>query len=426
MSDHWKSLADLLGAPSLNPSKRSSEPVAEKVQAEPVKEKPGHVEPQVAKADHPAAEPVEATKPRKRSSWEALANLFNIGSAPEPEEKLEPTTPDVSDSAQPILEPTARHAEVSLFKSTAPGQQNPALVDMFGEVTGKPHESWGKPRKMVDDLGWDEDEPVAKRAPEATVKPVRALDETAEIHDLDVTEGEPERRSRRRRRRGGRGRGEDLRANVDSRPEETSAEFRDSSWGKVVDEDTIDADEDDIPANLESEDDASTSEERRPRRRRRRRGRGRGADIAEGRAPIDDRLPIDDDVDSVNRQLLDTDDEEGPIDELFGDPTGSESLADVASDPRRRRRRKRNRGGKREESEEVRVGDLDADDADDDSEVSDADLAGEDEAGHRHRNIPTWEDSLAVLIEANIENHRRNEGRGGGPRGGGRNRGGRR
>jgi hypothetical protein len=439
MSDHWKSLADLLGSPSLTPSQKPSEPDVEKAQPEHIKESIRQPEPPAAAmaAAEPAA-PVEPAKPKKRSSWEALANLFNIGTAPVPTpEPIAPPPPTaIAPPPRPVSEPTTKQSELSLFKPSTPSQQNPALVDMFGEASSKPHESWGKPRRVVDDLGWDEEEPVAKKAESRSadnpVKPVRSLDETAEVEDLESVDGEPVRRSRRRRRRGGRSSRGDEALQSDTRPEETTAEFRESgSWGNVVSDDVVeidevvDIDEDDIPTVVDGDEEGSPIGERRPRRRRRRRGRGRGPESAEDRLPVDAEDADDDDVESVNRVLLNTDDEDGPVEDLFEGPADAESSAEPATDPRRRRRRKRNRGGKRLD-EPGQDREIEIDEAEDVSDSPDADLGDDEEGGHRHRNIPTWEDSLAVLIEANIENHRRNEGRGGGPRGGGRNRGGRR
>jgi hypothetical protein len=433
MSDHWKSLADLLGAPSLTPSRKPADPVAEEVNPEPTREQVAPPAPPVE-----AAPIVEPAKPKKRSSWEALANLFNIGSGPAPAPAPEPPPPPKPIAPPPPpappraaappprpVESSPKQSEISLFKPSAGTEQNPALVDMFGQASTKPHDSWGKPRKVVDDLGWDDEEPVTRTSKneDTPVKPTRSLDETAEVDDVEMVDGEPVRRSRRRRSRGGRGRGEVARSNEIARPEESSAELRETDkWGSVVGDDSSDSDEDDVVISEAGDNEGPDSEgpdgeERRPRRRRRRRGRGRGAESSETRQPTDDNV----DVESVNRDLLNTDDEDGPTDDLFEGPS-ADADAD-SSDPRRRRRRKRNRGGKPVD-DPSQAAELDVDDADD---LASAGRGGDDdegEDGQRHRNIPTWEDSLSTIIEANIENHRRNEGRGGGPRGGGQRGGG--
>ena len=46
-------------------------------------------------------------------------------------------------------------------------------------------------------------------------------------------------------------------------------------------------------------------------------------------------------------------------------------------------------------------------------------VEGERAAETKHRNIPTWSDAVQGMVDANIENHRRNENRGsrGRPRG---------
>ncbi len=193
MSDHWKSLADMLGAPSLSSTPKSSEPIANKpVPAEstsaqqPVEESVAPDEP-VVEAHAPVPEPA---KPKKRSSWEALASLFNIGSQPQPEPPAPvapppPPAPVASKPAPPAA-PTPQTPELSLFKPSAAVDKNPALTEMFGEASAKPHESWGKPRRMVNDVDWDEDD-SPRRADRDPIDPrsKRNVETTATFGEVD-------------------------------------------------------------------------------------------------------------------------------------------------------------------------------------------------------------------------------------------------
>lgn len=485
MSDHWKSLADLLGAPGLSSSPKteptqSSQPAAAPQAITPAQASAPAPEPPVPEvAPEPPTVTVEAepTKPKKRSSWEALASLFNIGggsSEPPAQAKAEPPPKPV-----PAPEPAAPAPELSLFKPAPAEQPNTALTEMFGETSSKPHESWGKPRRMVNDVDWEDEDPV-KPEPIPEVRSTKSLDfeEEADV-DSEASDEEPVRRSRRRRRRGRGGRTGDETRSGEVRSDETRSddvseeepiraeeprreggrreggrrddsrrgdsrrgegrrsprrdddpsreaaksrtEEPESRWGRLVGDD----EEDDLdlievePTSVEEvgEDDAAPAE-RRSRRRRRRRGRGRSS--SDPAVASDD---SSDDVEEVNRGLLGAEDETDSDDDVFGNPEVESDSSEASGDVKRRRRRKRGRGGKRTEEPRDDVAD---EPIDGEADGFDADLAGDEESGgNKHRNIPTWEDSLASIIEANIENHRRNEGRGGGGHrgGGGRPRG---
>ena len=121
--------------------------------------------------------------------------------------------------------------------------------------------------------------------------------------------------------------------------------------------------------------------------------------------PVENILPRDDFdlefVEPVDDELEDSDDEVRPTRSASG---------------------RRRRGGRKPVDSPARSLPEDEDAVEDEiDELSDDDEEGS-SAGPKHRNIPTWSDSLESIIQANTENHKRNEGRGG-PRGGGRSRG---
>ena len=233
-------------------------------------------------------------------------------------------------------------------------------------------------------------------------------------------------RRRRRRRRGGRDRAhfdgprsDDARDAADVRPERRA-----------------DADDffDDLEAGVERERGAYDDE---PSDRDRFDGRRGGSDLAD-EADLDDRR--DDDVDaedSTERGSANRD----------GDRERS-----TEEEPGRRRRRRRRRGRSRSDSDRP-ASDLsesagrpprehrDADDeldrprrthADEthddliDGDLVDGDADGGDgeEFHHAHKGIPTWDEAVGVIIQANLESRAKNPQGSGGSRGG-RGRGGR-
>lgn len=402
MSDHWKSLADLLGAPGLSSSNKSdlpsSNPTPAQTHSAPT--------PVVNPVEESAAEPEPPTiveqpvpKPRKRSSWEALANLFNISIDPEP--KAAPVQPEPPrEVPAPVSQPRAE-----LFKADEPPAKNNALTEMFGEVPSQPHEQWGKPRRVVDDLGWDDDDaPVSRHADSETpaIAP-RAFAPIDDDSDEELSgDEEPTRRSsRRRRRRRGRG-GRDEAAGSDELIEKAES-VSDSDFVVAWGDSSADDDSDLIVevSDSEASEDDELPEARTRRRRRRRGGRRRGTE-----GERSDEVGSDSEsAKSAQDPFSDID-----LDEPYDGDARDESDSKDGDEPRRRRRR-RTRSSGRTSSES---GDAESDVA---SDLDDGE--GVEAAADRHRNIPTWEDSLNSLIESNIENHRRNESRGGGPRGGG-------
>ncbi len=119
MSDHWNTLANLLGTPSIDPIQRKSD--SPSVKKEKPKEKqvntadsssgssygdePSPVEAVQAKAEPPAKpEPTS----RLRSSWDTVARLFGVASAPE-------ETPDKPAPAPETAKPSSFD---SLFSSS--------------------------------------------------------------------------------------------------------------------------------------------------------------------------------------------------------------------------------------------------------------------------------------------------------------------
>ncbi|MCA9194650.1 MAG: hypothetical protein KDB03_22920 [Planctomycetales bacterium] len=399
MSDHWKSLANLLGTPGIGePDNRTPSQAAQPEETGPASA--GSTPPtptptrEVSKPIAPPKEsalpkPEEATK-KKRTSWDNLAKLFNIrgvaDSATVPPPAVETEAPSIEAVAETVLH----------LHESAETTSNTVLDEMFGEAPRQAHDAWQSPRRMVDDLGWDDDDlpsssPVSSE--ESLDRGSSAIPE-APSDEVESSGRERQRRSRRRRRRGS--------PDADARRESsTSHNQSDGEWTQLSAEDRYD----DIPSPSEisgwgetksNEFESSTAEDdeqplRRSSRRRRGRARSGEEDREIARQPSRDAdVAPDSDIDS---------DEDAP--------------REPREDRSGRRTRRTRSGSRSERQEKVRGHDISVDDDDDDDLTSDRD--GE----SRHRNIPTWLDALNPLIDGNIENHRRNESRGsrGRPRG---------
>ena len=509
MGDHWKSLAQKLGAPGTDDpttSTNESAPVPEAAapEATPNQE---FVEP-LAEVMTPAPEPeVVDTKPRKRSSWESLASMFNIQidrtPEPEPVAPPKPAAP-VAPVVPPRESRPAAHREkprfneprrerdaeprLQVFQESRDSDNNPALESMFADAPRGDIDSWKKPARMVDDIGWGDDDPVE---PVKEVEPEFIAESFASDIDLPVEDAAEatERPSRRRRRRRGPRRPEGA---ADAAPR---AERDLDDVEAIVPGDEY-AEPESFEADLsETAEPVGSADPERRSSRRRRRGRKRPTDDAVGPARQDDgelnaerasertgdrpeRLPRPDRDRPERSERSDRErsgergsergerspdrgaergsDRGGDRPERSSDrgrgrrsePTevadrsverdadrGSERSGydrnEPAARPERGEGRSEGRGegrrDKRGERSEPRAdrpprvredrplpprSDIEEHDEGDDLEDLDAN-----DSGDKHRNIPSWADSLQAIIEGNMENHKRNDNRGGPPRG---------
>ncbi len=177
-----------------------------------------------------------------------------------------------------------------------------------------------------------------------------------------------------------------------SRPTEPAAREIDDDldFDDLIDEELS------LPPAIESDSDDGPS---RPRRRRGRRGRGgadRGGDsVREPRSPVSEDLPFDAELGPEAIDPIADDDRE--------DDEETQRL-------RRGRRRGRGRGGRR---------DAPTASAETDSVEVISALGEESGVSSKPRHVPTWLDTVSLLVEPNIERHRRSgpprpsQGRGG-------------
>ncbi len=357
----------------------------------------------------------EPEKKKKRSNWERVANLFGLGSETEsPTEQSEVTGQEELAGQSGLLTPSQ--------------DSNPVLEELFGHSTTEYTGAWDRPKRIVDDVGWDDDALHAKghsedksfsSKPGASSKlsmddlatPQLAEDASALDEAADETSPEdsdaPRRRSRRRRRRGKRvdGEGERLGPRADPEAAEIDLDDLESTRGDDTAGDSYRG-----RADVRKEESTDSDlAERRSSRRRRHRGSGRERDSSS--------ISDSPGTEVGSNDLIDDQVEASP--KAFApDFAERKEGGDEDSLPARGRRRRRSRGGSKatdaqEPDRHSRQQSASAapDEIDDSVEEDDAD--SESGAEQRlHRNIPTWEDTLSVLISANMENHRRNENRG--------------
>jgi ribonuclease E len=452
MSDKWKSLAERLGAPSFSPPpKKPAESSAKAPQqserstldqtASPVTaDKTAAAKKKELDISSPQPKPEQSaddSPQRKKRSWgDMLSSLLNI-----PQSEAAPTH---TEEPAKRVSPSGDAAPATPLFGTSSSQQseNPALEEMFGTSAGQPHPAyWDKPKRVVDDLGWEEEvsQPTVASNQSSEAEDISSLRFSSDSATGSDDSSEPQRRSRSRRRRGGRR----DRSDSDARP--TGQELEPSAAQSGFHDDSFQKDQPDNPyaeasadyehpaadRDPDSDDDFPTAERRSSRRRRRRGGRDRDREqtsgdnldqrptgsidsddsrIVESRS-TDDRTLRDRYDSEVDSDLVDLSEATSP--ELRSEPESGEE-----SSGRSRRRRRRGRGGQRKaeaDREPVpETGSYGSFADEEDRESMDEQLhADEDrEGGDRHRSIPTWEDSIATLVEANIENHRRNENRG--------------
>jgi hypothetical protein len=491
MGDHWKSLAQKLGAPGMDDpttSSNESAPPTETAAFTRESEPAQPVEP-LAEVMTPAPEPeVIEEKPRKRSSWESLASMFNIQldrTPPAPPAAVKPPVPEpvppreresrpAAQREKPRFNEPRREREPERKREPEPRLQvfqesesdaNPALESLFADAPRGDLDSWKKPPRVVDDIGWDDEEPATNKVvePEFASEAFGVDAETIEEGSAEPTE----RPRRRRRRRGSR------------RPDGAGAAAPRQNLDLEEIESIVPGDEYSEPESFEVDlSDASESpvegDPERRSSRRRRRGRKRPGDdvIASGqddgvinaelaserpgdrpermpeRAPRPERSDRSGDRTSERSERPprtrsrenETDAERG-FDRSAerGSDRGPERGADRGSErrpdrnvergerPARAERAPEGRREKRTERAEPRADRpprvreerplpprSDAEEHDDVDAMEDIDSEG---SGEKHRNIPSWADSLQAIIEGNMENHKRNDNRGGPPRG---------
>lgn len=504
MSDHWNSLANLLGTPSFPPQNRKSDGGSNKkgaaasVSSEVAEPKPIEdlVEPPTSAIEPEESVSAKPEKSRLRSSWDAVASFFGVASS----------DADASEASEPSAAKAASPSEAS--RKTSSANPDPRA----GGKKSKPS-MWSDGE--VGETRAADPEPVSKRPVERNPEPTRVREPRDVAPAAESNESETgfgfgaERRSHRRPPRRGRGgadavvepnpssdaiasrseeprhgRGSHDDESVGGRgvPAEDSQEVRSDRRGNRRGGERREREESRGDARGETREPRSTerSEERRPRRsgsetrearsasveapevarkgpvtrsrdedgpEERDKDRGRrpqrdperveGSEGGRSRSRDSQRAPsssgrvsegankpsgfgfgIDEDlVDSHHahdddfsfESELEMDEPDLVRDELSGDSDDPES--DEARPKRRRRRRRgtrdREEGESRPRSKSTRT------EEDRDAERNHADEEAED--GIRLSKVPSWTETIMVVVEANIANHQRNPGHGRGP-----------
>jgi hypothetical protein len=441
--------------PESSPTASDDEPQADDLKTPEVIQA---VAPKTVSKRAPEEEPSSKKRKKRASSWETLASMFGVHiTAAEPEDteaedtKPEPDVvagktsseikslphqldqqPDLdtgrevsAEAEQRDTEKRSRRRKISIFDEPE-DDTNPALDAMFGDAPRRSEDSWKAERRVVDDIGWDDEvenpkpRDVGDDLPDSQVVPPVKDDVFAEeAVDDSADEGrQADRPARgRRRRRGGRDRDREQRDVPRSRG--TDEGIKSEAWPKDPDDEPLAWAE---PDSFEGEEDSELGEVERRSNRRRRRGRPRSEDTEGVRGPAEERDSTgfagrpEGEVRGDRRPATRGRPERGPRDR------DAETERDRDAD----RPERSGRGGRRRRSEEARGDDVRPNRAEesikDRSSPDDTSVEAFDESDDggslepQHRNIPTWTEALQSIIETNAENHRKNENRGG-PRG---------
>ncbi len=428
MSDHWNSLANLLGTPSLAPQTKKQETSKPRSMESPPVDAPS------PEPEGPKLKSKEGS--RLRSSWDAVTSFFGIQ---QPEPTTAPEPPAIEEhkphNAPPPKAPEAKRPRRSMWdeadaleKPIAKPNETGEIVP-FRESVDEAPVAFGEPRRP-------KKQPSQRRNP-LPPEPESVHEETAsseirsaprhensrrpprDREDLASTEN-PERRGRRHPPRRG------------TEPIEKEVESR-----EIGDRESNESGEDTRSRRPRRQEENAGREraERPPRQDRDQRGRSRRESGARDREDSPrDREKTEERTSArrIDREIGDTKpgvrgerpsksagfgaglDDSG-FDELdtsrdmdesssFGSTSDREEMLD--SDSTRKRRRKRTRGDSKtsgssrnsardEENERTR---------DEDREAVESIV--------RHSKIPSWSDAIAGLVATNLENHQRVASRG--------------
>lgn len=464
MADHWKSLANLLGAPGVDlpeetENKGSPAQDARKPESRRREDPPASIEEKPEPPEPAPAEPPSTPKEKEvRSHWGFRDKEPQTDSEETDEVALQPeviqaVTPKPKEAPKPVpsqVEPEGKPLEKSARKSGRRSSWE-SLASMFNiklEPRSEPDEPPSQPDASP--VG----ESVGKQ--EAESRSPKPWSEKTEKEAPRVFD------------------------DADTRSEENpalTALFGDASskpqsddWyqkRRVVDDvggwedegDSVGSHEasrygfqpreeekDDLTAEREAGvSERSPRSESEGRRGRRRRGRGRGRGEVPIEDTVNDDVEVPSDADTARYRGVSWKDED---DSRRGMGDDVEEEVERRSSRRRRRgrrpaaedrpetedsaivsepdfstaedfeekeeaeyRERKPSRRRRERPKRVPVSDSVIDDAELDEDAPDS-SEDDEERAVRHRNIPTWEDALRSIIESNTENHRKNEGRG--------------
>jgi len=408
MSDHWNSLANLLGTPSLAPQK----PKTEAAPAASVETGSTSSDLQPAVQDLASEEKPKAEKSRLKTSWDAVANFFGVA-AKDAESSVESDIPEPRSSPAPVK------SNNSGQKATPSKKEKPSMWEESVDDSDTPPAKSRRGETSAKERSDARSEAYAK--PEMTRKDTST---TAEASDSDE---EPQRRSHRRPPRRGQG--------ADTRPAPTSA--RDESR-PARDESRTTRDE----SRTTRDESRTTRDESRPARDESRPAR-RAETKPERSSPPRSQNPMPEtgamrkssgfgagidrmdepDEDHLDRRTAPSRSRE----ERGARETETETSEDQEGRTRRRRRRG-GRGRKRDDVKSSDSGDERSLDSEHDSgserssrDSGDEDATNDDAPSIRHTKIPSWNETISVLVEANMLNHQRSQSsQRGNPRGRGR------
>ncbi len=218
MSDHWNSLADLLGTPSIDPPQKKAAP-AKKVERETVRtpSEPliqstvdahasatphSEVDESVSHSAPPQAKPEQPS--RLRSSWDTVARLFGVSSSSE----LTLPPPADSSASMKVEKAIVPDAEDDLFAGFGRKQERHREDESLRKPAELviPDREPARPAKKKPSSFWDAPKPESNESvsPSSNVSSSHESVEPVARFALDDSGNAPERRGRSRNIRRGR------------------------------------------------------------------------------------------------------------------------------------------------------------------------------------------------------------------------------
>jgi hypothetical protein len=385
MSDHWNSLANLLGTPSLSPPK----PKSESSSAPNLDTVPN---PQTLPSPTPesSSDKLKGEKSRLKTSWDAVANFFGVAS---------------KDSEAASVESMEIESNDASPDSPIPSSKAPQGKAPQGVVKATPRRK-GKPSMWSDEMDLPP-KPGQKEKVSKVSKPDLQKSETQE-RDVEgprerlLSDDEPQRRSHRRP------------------PRRSREKDGDASLPPQRDESPSHREERAAPSRSESRSERPASPQKlSPRSEMPERKKSFGFGVGIEESTIDSFEDREDDVD------------------IREEKTEEDRLGSTSEEQEGRTRRRRRRGGRNRKRDDVqdtatdrsRDRESDRDTSDREATTSrrsrqaaDSESSEEEDAPQfRQSKIPSWSETIGVLVEANMLNHQRSSSQNrGNPRGRGR------
>jgi len=433
MSDHWNLLADLLGTPNYAPRAKKGS----KAEPSSAAEVGGPVEPakssdsgsgrqsdrsvvshsdsaepelrqpvQEVREEVPAKEPVKE-RSMLQSSWDALAGLFGVTSEPVRE-------------SQPVVKVDKEEPRQTTTQRGGKHKKNPAK-SMWDKPQEAPVED-AKPQLQDSSLpSFTRDEPTTAPSTESDRRGPRRSPRRGQSDRGQNDRGQSDR--------GSEGFVEGSQAIRNDVREESEREPRsnrnDSRGDSREDRNSRPARREREPRPMREENRDESNRRKDPRERNTREDRGRSStpnavakqESSRRAKPSGFAAGLDSDVDSSDNELIAFQaDEDSFRDDETVRASSSHQSPRGESESGQRGRRKKRRGRRREDEGDVPTSKSESTEQDSSGFEHDDDFDRSDDGSEsrpRHGKIPSWTETIGIVVQANVANHQKQSAGGG-------------